>query len=258
VAERILEQTRTGEKPIVVCFLGGNTEAIVKAGAVPAPTLQEAAYLALEQVEGHQGPSVDETIEREATDLAVRASRLRTELRSHQRYLRGLFSGGTLASEALLIWADLVGKVASNVPVRPEWELADATKSDGHTAVDLGEDAFTVGRPHPMIDNRLRIRRLMDEASDPEAAVLMLDVVLGYGAHPDPAGELGPAIREARQLATSQGRELLVVASVTGTEGDPQGLKHQMQTLEKAGAIVASCNAAAARLAGLIVAPLSC
>jgi len=89
----------------------------------------------------------------------------------------------------------------------------------------------------------------------------VLDVVLGYGAHPDPAGELGPAIRQARELrpepvegrAANEGRELIVVASVTGTEGDPQGLGRQVRALEEAGAIVASCNAAAARLAGFVV-----
>jgi len=81
----------------------------------------------------------------------------------------------------------------------------------------------------------------------------VLDVVLGYGAHPDPASELGPAIRRARERATSDERELLVVASVTGTERDPQGLNRQVQALEEAGAVVASCNAAAARLAGFIV-----
>ena len=119
--------------------------------------------------------------------------------------------------------------------------------------MDLGEDEFTVGRPHPMIDNDLRIRRLMQEAADPEVAVILLDVVLGYGAHPDPAGELGPAIRRAREHAANEGRELIVVASVTGTEGDPQGLIRQVRALEGAGAVVASCDGAAARLAGFIV-----
>jgi FdrA protein len=95
----------------------------------------------------------------------------------------------------------------------------------------------------------------LEEATDPEVAVIVLDVVLGYGAHPDPASELGAAIREARELAAGDGRELLVVASVTGTEEDPQDSGHQVRALEEAGVIVASCNAAAARLAGFIVAP---
>jgi FdrA protein len=105
-----------------------------------------------------------------------------------------------------------------------------------------------------MIDNDLRIRRLMQEAADPQVAVIMLDVVLGYGAHPDPAAELGTALHRARKRAADQGRELIVVTAVTGTESDPQRLSRQAKALEKAGAIVASCNAAAAHLAGLIVA----
>ncbi len=94
---------------------------------------------------------------------------------------------------------------------------------------------------------------MMQEAADPEVAVLVLDVVLGYGAHPDPAAELGPAIQRARQMAAAGGRELLVVASVTGTEADPQRLSAQVGALEGAGVIVCSSNAAAARLAGRIV-----
>jgi FdrA protein len=107
-----------------------------------------------------------------------------------------------------------------------------------------------VGRPHPMIDNDLRIRRLLQEARDPEVAVIMLDVVIGYGAHPDPASELGPAIRQAKQLAD---RELIVVASVTGTEQDPQRLSVQAAALQAAGAIVCDSNAAAAKLTALLV-----
>jgi FdrA protein len=147
----------------------------------------------------------------------------------------------------------MLGDVRSNVPLRPELKLRDATRSEGHCAVDLGEDEFTVGRLHPMIDHELRIRRLMQEAADPEVAVILLDVVLGYGAHPDPASELGPAIERACACAREGGRDLLVVVSVTGTDGDPQGLSRQVQALEQAGAVVAPCNAAAARLAGYVV-----
>jgi FdrA protein len=123
----------------------------------------------------------------------------------------------------------------------------------GHTIIDLGEEEFTVGRPHPMIDNDLRIRRLLQEASDPETAVILLDVVLGYGAHPDPASELAPAILQACELVEKSGKGLTVVASVTGTKGDPQGLQHTISTLQKAGAIVCESNVAAARLTGMII-----
>jgi FdrA protein len=131
--------------------------------------------------------------------------------------------------------------------------LADSTKSQEHTAIDLGEEEFTIGRPHPMIDNDLRVRRLLQEARDPQTAVIMLDVVLGYGAHPDPADELGEAVEEALAIARGEGRELAVVASVTGTEADPQCLSRTVSALSRSGANICDSNAAASRLAGMIV-----
>jgi FdrA protein len=119
--------------------------------------------------------------------------------------------------------------------------------------VDLGEEEFTVGRPHPMIDNDLRIRRLLQEARDPEVAVIMLDVVIGYGAHPDPASELAQAVEDAQKLARAEDRELTFVASVTGTEKDPQSLSRTVSALEHAGVIVCDSNSAAARLTALLV-----
>jgi len=104
-----------------------------------------------------------------------------------------------------------------------------------------------------MIDNDLRIRRLLQEARDPEVAIILLDVVLGYGAHPDPASELGKAVEDAQKLAHGEGRELLVVASVTGTEDDPQSLSRTIFALERAGVIVCDSNSAAARLTALLV-----
>ena len=254
-AKRVLDQVKLSNKPTVACFLGAEPAPIAVAGAIPARTLQEAGYSAAAEVQGHTNASVGEMIRRERVDLEARAVEWRKRLGAGQKYLRGLFSGGTLASEALVIWKDTLAGVRSNLAADPVLRLRDATQSEGNCAVDLGGDEFTVGRPHPMIDNDLRIRRLMQEAADPEVAVIVLDVVLGYGAHPNPAGELGAAIRQARENASSEGRELIFVASVTGTEGDPQGLDQQVRALEDAGAIVCECNAAAARLAGFIVAP---
>jgi FdrA protein len=249
VAERVLAQVHACDKPTVVCFLGGDPASIVEAGAYPARTLQEAAYRAAALA----GAAVDEaSIAHASADLQGQAAALRQRLRAGRRYLRGLYSGGTLATEALIVWQEMLGGVRSNVPLEAGLKLQDAARSEGHCAVDLGEDEFTVGRLHPMIDNQLRIRRLMQEAADPEVAVILLDVVLGYGAHPDPASELAPALVEARARAQDAGGEPVVVVSVTGTEGDPQGLARQVQALEQAGAIVAPCNAAAARLAGWI------
>jgi FdrA protein len=147
----------------------------------------------------------------------------------------------------------LKSPVYSNAPLTNETTLTDSTKSYQHSAVDLGEEEFTVGRPHPMIDNDLRVRRLLQEARDPQVAVIMLDVVLGYGAHPDPASELGNAVETALKLGRSEKREVLFIASVTGTEDDPQSLSRTASTLERAGVIVCNSNSAAARLSGLIV-----
>jgi FdrA protein len=160
--------------------------------------------------------------------------------------IRGLFSGGTLCYEAMAVVAGVVGRVASNIPLRPEWRLADPNRSEGHTFVDFGDDAMTEGRAHPMIDPGLRNERFRREAADPETGVVLLDVVLGHGAHPDPAGELQGHIERA--LADRPGR-LSVVVSLCGAAGDPQGLDAQAATLRTAGALVTRSSAQAARLA---------
>jgi len=117
----------------------------------------------------------------------------------------------------------------------------------------LGEDEFTVGRLHPMMDNDLRIRRLYQEAEDPEVAVVLLDVVLGYGSHPDPASELAPAIAKARAEAKKAGRHLEVVAVVVGTDEDPQGMEEQIAQLKAGGAKVETSNDVAVRFVGQLV-----
>ena len=253
VAERVLTEVAQGDKPTVICFLGSEGTPDTSPNAIPARTLQEAALAAAAAAQGHKDASVGELIERESVDLKAQAAAHKARLQPSQRYLRGLFNGGTLAAEALVVWADMGLGVWSNVALQERWKLRDTTHCAGHCALDLGEEEFTIGRPHPMIDNDLRMRRLMQEAQDPEAAVIMLDVVLGYGAHPDPAGELGPAIRQAGANAAAAGREILFVASVTGTREDPQGLERQARALRSAGVMVCDSNAAAAGLAGFLV-----
>jgi FdrA protein len=152
---------------------------------------------------------------------------------SNGGYLRGLFSGGTLAYEALLGLQTLLTPIYSNIPLRPEQKLADSMSSEAHTILDLGEDEFTQGRLHPMIDNDLRLRRLRQEAADPAVGLILLDVVLGEGAHPDPASELAPAIAEI-----TNSTDVKIIAIVLGTDEDPQGVAAQIESLENAGAVV--------------------
>jgi FdrA protein len=164
-------------------------------------------------------------------------------------FLRGLFAGGTLCDEAMLLAADALGPVRSNIPLDPAWALGDDLTSDGHTMVDFGDDRLTQGRPHPMIDGSLRVDRLRAEVADPSTGVLLLDVVLGLGAADDPATELAPAVREATEAGVP------VVVTVVGTRDDPQGLRAQVAALNDAGAWVYLSNAGAVRCAlGLLAA----
>ena len=254
VVRNILDQVAASAKPTVLCFLGGEVDAVAKVpNAIPARTLYECSLLAAQAAQPDMG-AIPALIEAEKAELSKQASQLKGRLNSEQKYLRGLFSGGTLCYEAQVIWKEMLeSPVYSNAPLPGEPALADSTKSQAHSAVDLGEEEFTVGRPHPMIDNDLRIRRLLQEAHDPQVGVIMLDVVLGYGAHSDPASELGKAIEEAHRLGRSENREVLVIASVTGTLDDPQGFTYTVSTLEQAGAIVCESNYAAACLTGMIV-----
>jgi FdrA protein len=157
--------------------------------------------------------------------------------------LRGLFSGGTLCVEALAIAAAGLGSVSSNLALGPQWRV-DAGGA-AHVLIDLGSDEFTLGRPHPMIDPWPRLERFTLEASDPTCGVLLLDVVLGHGAHPDPAADLAAAVRAAKRTRP----ELAVVVSLIGTADDPQDLYRQADTLSAAGADVFTSNAQAARFA---------
>ncbi len=254
VVKSIIQQVSATEKPTVICFLGGGGQNLANLPQVIlARTLQECALRAARLVKPELG-DVKAYLEKEEAQLARQASEIKAKLKANQRYLRALFSGGTLCYEAQVIWKDMqVQPVNSNAPLPGGPVLRDSTKSYEHTAVDLGEEEFTVGRPHPMIDNDLRIRRLLQEARDPQTALILLDVVLGYGAHPDPAAELGKAVKEVQGLAEREGLYLPVVASVTGTEADPQGLSRTVSTLASAGVTVCDSNAAAARLAGMIV-----
>ena len=160
--------------------------------------------------------------------------------------LRGLFVGGTLCDEAMIVAAERLGPIRSNIPLSPELALDSSLTSDGHLMVDFGDDQLTQGRAHPMIDPTLRLEHLARLAADPATGVLLLDVVLGHGAEPDPAALLAPALERA---IASAGRPLPVVVACVGTEHDPQGLTRQATALAAAGAEVHLSNAQAARRA---------
>jgi hypothetical protein len=240
VAARVLTSASRAGKPVVVNFLGADPETIKLPNLHAVMTLQDAALAAVALADGRPPPTST------AQEPAVVAL---PKLGKGRRYVRGLFSGGTFCYEASLLLGQALGNVRSNAPVDPRDRLDDAWTARGHTTIDLGDDVFTRGRPHPMIDHRLRNERLLKEASDPEVGIILFDVVLGYGSHVDPAAEMAPALREARAKAPA----LVLVGFVCGTERDPQGLLQQEARLRAAGVLLADCNAAAVRLAASIV-----
>lgn len=247
---KILEATATCGKPAVVHFVGDwNQDILEHLGLHVADSLAEAGRLAVSL----SGGRVDEAapgLDSGARERIAGWSRTRAKGR---RFLRGVYTGGTLCAEAQAIVGDTVPGIQSNAPLNKiSRQMPDPLKSEGHAVVDMGDDLFTRGKPHPMIDPAPRSARIVQEAGDPETAVVLLDVVLGLGAHEDPAGEAAKAIVEARESSPG----VLFIGAVTGTEGDPQGLNAQRAKLEEAGVLVAdthagACLAAAAALEGL-------
>lgn len=223
----VLIAAQASNKPTVVCFLGYAPPATTVGSLNFALNLHEAAEMAVGSV---------------GTQVYLPAA-THTAPKSGRRYLRGLFSGGTLASDTLRALSIFLHPLYSNVAFHPSQALADPLVSQAHTILDLGEDEFTVGRLHPMMDNDLRIRRLKQEAADPEVALILLDVVLGEGAHHNPAGELAPAIEEAIK---EYGVEVIVF--IVGTDEDPQDMASQMEHFEAAGATVTLTTADTADL----------
>ena len=213
VATRLLRAAQTCGKLVVVNFIGYPPPGRRVGNLLFASGLTDAAEHAVQF-------SLAEAVE------------LPQKRRPLTGYLRGLFSGGTLAYEMLLGLGSVLTPLYSNLAAHPDQQLADLMTSQANTLLDMGEDLFTQGRLHPMMDNDLRLRRLRQEADDPDVDLILLDVVLGEGAHPDPAVELAPAIAEAQKAGKR------VVSIVVGTEDDPQDLNSQIERLAAAGATI--------------------
>jgi FdrA protein len=251
VAGRLSERAAGVGKPVVLAFVGAGP-AQRSEHLYTVSTLEEAALVAVE-LAGTPGSA--QAAQRSWFERATeRAETARERLAPSQRHLRGLYSGGTLCAEAIGLLQPVLGTLHSNVQMDGVQALASPGRSEAHTVIDLGADEFTVGRLHPMLDMTLRAQRLAQEGDEPTVAVILLDLVLGEGVHPYPAGALAAAISHARAAAASAGRDLVVVATVCGTDEDPQNRAHQVAQLEAVGVLVEETNARAAALAGAIVA----
>jgi FdrA protein len=227
-----------GRKPTVAALLGLDDPPPAPRGVELVATLEEAAEVAVGLV-GATPPRLGE-------GLAEQVERALDGLDPGRVAVRGLFSGGTLCYEAMVLLSRQLGPVYSNVPLRPDW--ATPAPDGAHVCLDLGEEEFTRGRPHPMIDPQARVEHIRREADDPSTGVILLDIVLGYGAHPDPASVLAPACAEV----TGRSGGPAVVAYVLGTDADPQGLTAQRRRLEEAGCLLAPTGARAAMMSAAL------
>ena len=215
VAAILLASAQAAGKPVIIDFIGYPPPARKQGNLLFAASLSEAAEMAVGEnsVKNDPVPVVGKPV---------------------SGYLRGLFSGGTLAYETLLGLQASLAPIYSNAPISNNQLLSEPLKSKAHTIIDLGDEFFMVGRLHPMIDNDLRIRRMKQEAAEAEVAMILFDVVLGEGSHPDPAGELVPEIKEIK----GKRKDLEFVAIVIGTDDDPQNLNAQIEKMDEAGVTI--------------------
>ncbi len=228
-----------GDTPLVASLVGLDDRVDLPDGVEVVTTLEEGVVRALATV-GLEPPNPSSGLLEPVEAACAR-------LPEQRRVVRGLFSGGTLCYESLVILSRLLGPVYSNTPIDKRYGLP--APDDAHVCLDLGEEEYTKGRPHPMIDPEARVELLRQEGTGPNTAVVLLDVVLGHGSHPDPAGELAPVCADVMR----SGAGPQVVAYVLGTEGDPQGFEGQRAKLREAGCIVTETAARASLAAAAIV-----
>lgn len=235
--KKLVERFRKIKKPVVGCFIGIEG-GIDGEGSLfhRAKIIDEAVEISIKLIGG---------ILPESKNELPHAQRLKIEIKKDQKYIRGVFAGGTFCFQAQQILKDAGIKVYSNTPIEKNLKLAHPDTSKENSLVDMGDEYYMVGRPHPMINGSQRALRILREARDPEVAVILLDFILGYNASMDPVGELVDAIQEARKLAGQQGGYLEIVSSICGTNEDPQDLILQTRMLKNCGVIVFQSNAEA-------------
>lgn len=225
VEEQVLNVLRNIEKPVVTLFLGAKPT-YTETNIYHAYTLEEAARVSVQLSNGETPNFKPRLFENISANLTAK-----------QDGIKGFYSGGTLASEAAMLVKDTLGDLSSG-----ETPEGFAYKGGNHEIIDLGDDIYTQGKPHPMIDPSKRIEMLETSSDDPATAVIMLDNVIGYGSHDDMASELAPTIQKILNKVKADGRSLVVLATVVGTEHDYQGYQAQIETLKAAGAIVCDTN----------------
>lgn len=246
VLQVLLKKIENVTKPIVVFFMGCDRKTIEDHGGIFATNLDDCAQKALQII----GKSYELETPEQLHAMAVKATE---GMGAKQRYLRGMYTGGTYMDEAMRTMQGVIGPIWSNAPNNPAYKLKDSYVCQENTCIDYGEEEFTDGRPHPAIDPSVRKAELVRIASDDEVAVITLDFILTPPGHMDPAGDIIPEIRKAQKMAESQGRKIAFVATVLGTDADIQNKSVQIRKLEEAGVLVCKTNNSASLLAAEII-----
>lgn len=246
VAEKVFSTAKKLGKPVVICLLGSREYKMLGENITLCSNIEDTAVkavaIALEKKVGFKNNI-------EAAEAAAEFNKRR---KPKQKYVRAIFGGGTLCDEAMTVFRQKGLKMYSNIPLDKNEELEDIEKSIKNTFLDMGEDYFTRGKPHPMIEPSLRNKRIIQEALDPETAVILLDVVLGHGSHANPAGIAAEAAAIANIKLQALGREVFWIAVLVGTDEDPQNYKESIRKLRAAGFIIIESNVKAAQLAANI------
>lgn len=251
-ARKIFKLVKESTKPVVIFFLGGDTKEIEESGAYCATTLEEAALIAGKLVD-NKNIDKGNFIEKCKSELMEMAKEEKSKLNSEQKYIKGLFCGGTHCEEAILMIQDMVDELYSNISFGNSIKLESAKNSIKHSLIDMGDEEFTKGKPHPVMDPSVLKERIIKEGNDPETAVILLDILLGYGAHEDPVSTIEDTIKDLKKKIKEERRYLSIVASLCGTYSDPQNFEKQKDKLENLGVKVLKSNSQAALLSGLIV-----
>lgn len=239
---QLLTRLEKYTKPVVTCFLGvKDTIKTKKDDLIAVSTIDEAAEQTLAILGISSSSDVvaldDELLKKEASSYD-----------DQQKYMRGLFAGGTFCYQSQQIMLNAGMEIHSNDPLKGAKKLKDPDFSVGHTLLDMGDEYYTLGKPHPMIDGTMRGLRILNEGTNPETAIILLDFILGFNSSNDPVGEAIDAILSTKHQAERKKRHLTFIASITGTEDDVQDFKLQKKLLEDAGVIVTNSNAAATGL----------
>lgn len=208
--------------------------------------------MAVELAKGGK-PQVKDIVAEDKAAFAHLAAAERAKLAPEQKYLRGLFCGGTHSEEAVTLLQEFVPTMHSNIKFGKVHLLEDRHQSLENSLVDMGDEVFTKGKPHPVMDPSILVDRMIQEARDPQTGVILFDLLYGHAIHADPVGAMEDALKEIQRIEKEEGRHICVIASLCGTDIEPQNVAEQAERLKKYGVILQPSNAKAALLAGLIV-----